>query len=193
MEFGRLSGSIDTQAVYTYSRYCLVVSTLSDTARNRLQGFRMSRSPYCKVNRIQRKKLVIKRCKSAVGPLLIGIQSCLQCRLQRESLITRICTSPKSHVLSDIQCISFSRIILGPFFGPFLKSVELPPRRISTSARGASVSGGNSRGTATTTRRAGPRSRSATTPPSAASPSPRRSGSGRRWTARAGTQFNRHF
>ena len=40
-----------------------------------------------------------------MGFLLIGIQSCLQRRLQRESLITRICTSPKSHVLSDIQCI----------------------------------------------------------------------------------------
>ena len=39
-----------------------------------------------------------------MGPLLIGIRSCLQRCLQRESLITRIITSPKSHVLSDIQC-----------------------------------------------------------------------------------------
>ena len=40
-----------------------------------------------------------------MGPLLIAIRSRLQRHLQRESLITRICTSPKSHVLSDIQCI----------------------------------------------------------------------------------------
>ena len=67
--------------------------------------------------------MVITRCKSALGSLLIGIRSRFQCRLQRKSLITRICTSPKSHVLSDIQC-TFRHLVSVAYCNVFTRSLS---------------------------------------------------------------------
>ena len=68
-----------------------------------------------------------------MGPLLIGIRSCLQ----RESLITRICTSPKSRVLSDIQCTAdpFYFYELIPLVRSAIVSTKIDPTKIDPTPR----------------------------------------------------------